>query len=233
MAVPEVTPQDPQPSDESALTSNEALREIGLRWANQLPEELPNWRVDPDVELYEDEEDTGAGGGVIRIARRGEGALERHEDKIRVRRPKQDSRRSFASLRTLLLGQPIASSRQVHERLSKVKAMAVLSSDPLSSLAYATEQTLAVLLLAGAGAISFSLPVGAAIVVLLLIVGLSYRQTIKAYPSGGGSYIVAKDHLGPVPGLVAAAALTTDYILTVSVSISAGVQAVTSAFPEL
>lgn len=111
--------------------------------------------------------------------------------------------------------------------------MAVLSSDPLSSVAYATEQTLAVLLLAGVGAISFSLPIGAAIVVLLLIVGLSYRQTIKAYPNGGGSYIVAKDNLGAVPGLVAAAALTTDYILTVSVSVSAGVQAVTSAFPEL
>ena len=234
MAMPKVTPREPRRSGEMAPTTHEALREIGLRWANQLPAELPNWRVDPDVELYEDEEDTGAGGGVIRVARRGEGAaLERHEDQLRVRRPKQDSRRGFASLRTLLVGQPIASSRQIHERLSKIKAMAVLSSDPLSSVAYATEQTLAVLLLAGAGAISFSLPVGAAIVVLLLIVGLSYRQTIKAYPNGGGSYIVAKDNLGPLPGLTAAAALTTDYILTVSVSISAGVQAVTSAFPEL
>ncbi|HEX4622233.1 MAG TPA: APC family permease [Myxococcaceae bacterium] len=234
MASPEPAPHASLPLDKSGSPSPDALREIGLRWANQLPDRPPNWRVDPDIELYEDDEDTGAGGGVIRIARRGEGAaLERHEDTLRVRRVEQNSRRGFASLRTLLLGQPIASSRQVHERLSKVKAMAVLSSDPLSSVAYATEQTLAVLLLAGAGAISFSLPVGAAIVVLLLIVGLSYRQTIKAYPSGGGSYIVAKDNLGPVPGLVAAAALTTDYILTVSVSISAGVQAVTSAFPEL
>ena len=120
--------------------SPDALREIGLRWANQLPDKLPSWRVDPDIELYEDDEDTGAGGGVIRIARRGEGAaLERHEDKLRVRRVEQNSRRGFASLRTLLLGQPIASLRQVHERLSKVKAMAVLSSDPLSSVAYATE----------------------------------------------------------------------------------------------
>ena len=139
----------------------------------------------------------------------------------------------IGGLRSLILGKPIASARQLHERLSKVKALAVLSSDPLSSVAYATEQTLAVLLLAGAGAISFSLPIGAAIVVLLLIVGLSYRQTIKAYPNGGGSYIVAKDNLGPVAGLAAAAALTTDYVLTVSVSVSAGVQAVTSAAPEL
>src|SRR5258708_35534611 len=112
----------------------EGVREIGLRWANQLPDKLPSWRVDPDIELYEDDEDTGAGGGVIRIARRGEGAaLERHEDKLRVRRVEQNSRRGFASLRTLLLGQPIASSRQGHERLSKGQATAVVSSDPRAS----------------------------------------------------------------------------------------------------
>jgi amino acid transporter len=206
---------------------------MGLRWKAQVAEAMPAWRVDPDVELYEDDEDTGGGMGVIRVARRTLGGLERQHDHLRVTRQAEGSRRGFASLRTVLLGQPIASARQIHERLSKVKAMAVLSSDPLSSVAYATEQTLAVLLLAGVGAISFSLPIGAAIVFLLLIVGLSYRQTIKAYPNGGGSYIVAKDNLGAVPGLVAAAALTTDYILTVSVSVSAGVQAVTSAFPEL
>jgi amino acid transporter len=122
----------------------------------------------------------------------------------------------------------------VTERLSKAKALAVLSSDALSSVAYATEQSLAVLIFAGAGAMATSsLPIGAAIIFLLIIVGLSYRQTIKAYPNGGGSYIVAKDNLGVVPGLTAAAALMTDYVLTVAVSISAGIQAVTSAFPSL
>jgi amino acid transporter len=232
MATPNVAATQPEPPAEQSADSYRALRDLGLRWANQLPDELPSWRVDPAVELYDEEEDTGGGVGVLRVARRDQGALERHQDKLRVTRQPRSSRRGFASLRTLLLGQPIASSHQIHERLSKIKAMAILSSDPLSSVAYATEQTLAVLLLAGAGALSFSLPIGAAIVVLLIIVGLSYRQTIKAYPNGGGSYIVAKDNLGPVPGLVAAAALTTDYILTVAVSVSAGVQAVTSAFPE-
>jgi amino acid transporter len=224
--------QTDPPVDEAAQSYPE-LRELGQRWKSQLPETAPAWRVDPDIELYEDDEDTGGGTGVIRVARRAQASLERQQGQLRVTRQREGSRRGFASVRTLLLGQPIASARQINERLSKVKAMAVLSSDPLSSVAYATEQTLAVLLLAGVGAISFSLPIGAAIVVLLVIVGLSYRQTIKAYPNGGGSYIVAKDNLGPVPGLVAAAALTTDYILTVAVSVSAGVQAVTSAFPQL
>ena len=119
------------------------------------------------------------------------------------------------------------------ERLSKVKALAVLSSDALSSVAYATEQTLAVLLLAGVAALALSPGIGAAIVLLLVVVGLSYRQTIRAYPRGGGSYIVASDNLGHVPGLIAGASLMTDYILTVAVSVSAGVGAVTSAFPSL
>jgi amino acid transporter len=233
VAQPNLKPSAHDPPDASSSETYPELRQLGLRWKGQVPEASPAWRVDPDVELYEDDEDTGGGTGVIRIARRTQGTLERQHDHLRVTRQRERSGPGFASLRTLLLGPPIASARQINERLSKVKAMAVLSSDPLSSVAYATEQTLAVLLLAGVGAISFSLPIGAAIVILLVIVGLSYRQTIKAYPNGGGSYIVAKDNLGPVPGLTAAAALTTDYILTVAVSVSAGVQAVTSAFPQL
>jgi amino acid transporter len=225
-------PAPPPGPDGSAADGLRELRELGLRWANQMPAATPRPRIDPDIELYDEDEDTGGGTGLIRVVHRVASSLERQAGQLRVTRRAQRDR-GFASLRTLLLGQPIASARQVHERLGKAKALAVLSSDALSSVAYATEQTLAVLLLAGAGAISFSLPIGAMIVVLLLIVGLSYRQTIKAYPNGGGSYIVAKDNLGPVPGLVAAAALMTDYILTVSVSVSAGVQALTSAFPEL
>src|SRR5690606_25890558 len=120
-----------------------------------------------------------------------------------------------------------------HERLTKTKALAVLSSDALSSVAYASEEILRVLLIAGLGALSLSMPIGGAIVLLLLIVGASYRQTIKAYPHGGGSYIVAKDNLGETPALVAGGALLVDYILTVAVSISSAVAAMVSAFPEL
>jgi amino acid transporter len=109
----------------------------------------------------------------------------------------------------------------------------VLSSDALSSTAYATEEILKILLLAGTAALWVSLPIAGVIVVLLAIVGFSYRQTIKAYPKGGGSYIVAKDNLGTLPGLVAGSALLIDYTLTVAVSTSAGIAALTSAFPAL
>jgi amino acid transporter len=130
-----------------------------------------------------------------------------------------------------LTGSPIASSRALHERISKVKALAVFSSDALSSVAYATEEILLVLLLASAGALSWAGPISIAIAVLLFIVAVSYNQTIHAYPTGGGSYIVAKDNLGVLPGLIAGSALLIDYVLTVAVSISSGVAAVTSALP--
>ena len=120
----------------------------------------------------------------------------------------------------------------VHERLSKTKALAVFSSDALSSSAYATEEILRVLVLAGAAGAELTMPVALAIALLLAIVAISYRQTIKAYPHGGGSYIVSKDNLGTGPALVAASALLTDYVLTVAVSISAGVFALTSAAPD-
>ena len=132
-----------------------------------------------------------------------------------------------------LLGRPLPTSAAIHERLSKVKALAVFSSDALSSTAYATEEILLALILAGSLALGFSWPISVAIVVLLLIVGFSYRQTIHAYPNGGGSYIVAKDNLGQFPGLVAGSALLIDYVLTVAVSVSAGVAALISALPTL
>ncbi len=142
--------------------------------------------------------------------------------------------RAFGRVKRTVIGAPLTTAAAAHERLTKVKALAVLSSDALSSVAYATEEILRVLLLAaGAAVLSTSLPIGAAIVALLLIVGVSYRQTIKAYPHGGGSYIVAKDNLGDLPALTAGAALMTDYILTVAVSIAASVAAIISAFPEL
>lgn len=131
--------------------------------------------------------------------------------------------RLFYYLKRFLIGAPLANEQAEGERLSKVKALAVLSSDAISSVAYATEASMGVLLLAGVGALSLTLPISLAIVALLAIVVLSYSQTIPAYPSGGGSYIVAKDNLGTLAGLVAAAALLIDYILTVSVSVASGV----------
>jgi amino acid transporter len=134
----------------------------------------------------------------------------------------------------LLVGRPLASERLEHEKLSKTTALAVLSSDAISSVAYATEQILFVLaVLPGVVATSYVFPISVVIVALLVLVGLSYRQTIFAYPGGGGSFTVAKENLGVGPGLVAAAALLTDYVLTVSVSISGGVAAITSAYPML
>ena len=136
-------------------------------------------------------------------------------------------------LKRLFVGSPIPTAQSRHERLRKTTALAVFASDALSSVAYATEEILLVLVLAGAAALSFSLPIGIGIAALIAIVVASYRQTILAYPRGGGAYIVTKDNLGVAPGLTAAAALLIDYVLTVAVSVAAGVAAVTSAVPAL
>jgi amino acid transporter len=137
----------------------------------------------------------------------------------------------FAQAKRLIVGEPIPSHLAHHERLSRFTGLAVLSSDPLSSVAYATEEILRVLILAGVSALSLATPIAVVIAAILAIVVFSYRQTIHAYPSGGGAYIVAKDNLGETPALIAAAALLIDYVLTVAVSIAAGVAAITSAFP--
>jgi amino acid transporter len=134
----------------------------------------------------------------------------------------------IGSLKELLIGQPLSTDEQHHQRLSKRIALAVFSSDALSSVAYASEAILLVLATAGAVALPLVIPISVGIAVLLLIVGFSYRQTIHAYPNGGGAYIVAHENLGEVPGLVAAASLLIDYVLTVAVSASAGVFAITS-----
>jgi amino acid transporter len=137
-----------------------------------------------------------------------------------------------SQLKRLIVGQPIPSHLAHHERLSRFTGLAVLSSDPLSSVAYATEEILRVLMVAGAGALALGTPIAAVIAAILAVVVFSYRQTIHAYPGGGGAYIVAKDNLGELPALVAAAALLIDYVLTVAVSIAAGVAAITSAVPQ-
>ena len=137
------------------------------------------------------------------------------------------------SLRRLIIGNPIDTAMAKHERITKVKALAVFSSDALSSVAYATEEILFVLVLAGSAGVQLLLPIAGAIVFLLFIVGTSYFQTIHAYPSGGGAYIVSKENLGILPGLTAGGALMIGYVLTVTVSIAAGVGAMYSAIPAL
>jgi amino acid transporter len=135
-------------------------------------------------------------------------------------------------LKRVFVGRAIASHKAEHQLLPKFLALPVFSSDPLSSNAYATEEMMLVLVAAGAGALSLRLPIAVAIAALLAIVVTSYRQTVRAYPHGGGSYIVAHENLGTIPGLVAAAAILTDYVLTVAVSITAGTTAIASVAPE-
>ena len=139
---------------------------------------------------------------------------------------------AVGALKHVLVGKPIPSHLAHHERYSKSTGLAILASDALSSVAYATEEILRTLLIAGTAALWLVTPIGAVIAGLMLIIAFSYRQTIHAYPSGGGAYRVARENIGTVPGLVAAAALLLDYVLTVAVSVAAGVAAVTSAFPE-
>ncbi|HEX6387652.1 MAG TPA: APC family permease [Anaerolineae bacterium] len=139
---------------------------------------------------------------------------------------------TLSDIKRYLIGKPFPTSRDIHERLDKVRALAVFASDPISSNAYATEAIMTVLIVLGSGALDLTLPLGLAVATLVLLVIFSYIQTILHYPDGGGAYTVSKDNLGRNPALLAGAALLADYILTVSVSVSAGVRAVTSAFPE-
>src|SRR5512138_2951199 len=137
------------------------------------------------------------------------------------------------SWRNWLIGRPLQTADAPHQTIGKAVGLAVFASDALSSTAYATQESLGVLAAAGAIALGYVFPVSAAIVILLAIVTISYEQTIHAYPGGGGAYIVARDNLGELPAQTAGAALLTDYILTVAVSISSGVAQIVSAYPTL
>lgn len=141
--------------------------------------------------------------------------------------------RLLHACRRAALGAPLRTAAVTSERMRKLVALPILSSDALSSVAYGPEAMLTVLALAGASALGATLPIAAVIAFLMIAVGVSYRQTVRAYPGGGGSYIVASDNLGEIPGLLAAAGLMIDYVLTVSVSVAAGVAAMTSAAPSL
>jgi len=135
--------------------------------------------------------------------------------------------------RHLLIGPPLPTQQLAHERLNKVRALAAFSPDALSSIAYANQEIYLGLLVAGSAGLLLAWPIGLAITGLLVLVALSYFQTIAGYPSGGGSYVVARENLGTLPGLIAAAALLIDYVLTAAVSLTAGVEAMASAFPAL
>ncbi len=137
------------------------------------------------------------------------------------------------SWRTWLIGRPLQTADAPHQTIGKLIGLAVFASDALSSTAYATQEMMVILAVLGAAAYQYVFPLSVVIVALLAIVTLSYEQTVHAYPNGGGSYSVSRDNLGMAPALVAAAALLTDYILTVAVSISSGVAQLTSAFPAL
>ena len=148
-------------------------------------------------------------------------------------RPTSGIGRAMASVRALLLGRPLASEEEIGERLSKKKALAIFSSDAISSSAYATEEILRVLILGGVLALGYGLEVSIAIASLLFIVAFSYRQVCLAYPTGGGSYSVSKRNLGRTVSLVAASALLIDYVMTVAVSTTSAVEQITSALPSL
>lgn len=136
-------------------------------------------------------------------------------------------------LKRWLVGDPLKTTQAAHERLSKTLALAIFSSNAISSVAYATEEILLILILAGTAAVSWSIPVSLAILFLVIVLTISYRQIIYEYPEGGGAYVVARANLGETPALIAAGALMIDYILTVAVSVAAGIAALTSAVPAL
>lgn len=203
--------------------------------ANHAPETIP---LAPDLKIGEVRRGQKPGTRYVRVTRASErpflrqGAT-RWRATLAAERPTSGVGKFMARTRRALFGAPLSSAMASEERLSKLKALAIFSSDALSSSAYATEEILLALLLAGSAAMIWGLPISIAITVLLVVVVLSYQQTIKAYPHGGGTYSVARENLGIWPGMIAAAALLTDYVLTVAVSISAGVLAITSAIPSL
>ncbi|MGE3911747.1 MAG: APC family permease [Chloroflexota bacterium] len=172
-----------------------------------------------------------AGNPVYRVARPFKGFRRDEAGHLEATLDIERPRGRIGKLRRLLIGAPIHNELEIHERLTKKKALAVFSSDALSSVAYTPQETLVILIAAGAAVAWWSLPIALAVLALLAIVVTSYRQTIHAYPSGGGSYIVAKENLGELSGLTAAAALSVGYILTVSVSIASAVDQLIAAVP--
>jgi len=202
---------------------------------------VPRTRQAPtpaEIEATEIVRGAKPGSRYARVTRAGDRRFHVREEGVltateRATAPRSTAERVWRRVRRVAVGSPISSEHLEEQRLPKTKALAVFSSDALSSSAYATDEILLVLITAGTAALTWSIPIACAVAVLLAIVTFSYRQTIRAYPTGGGAYIVARDNWGDVAGLTAAAGLSIGYIMTVAVSIAAGVFAVVSAFPEL
>ena len=219
--------------DEEELT---LLRQVGGHWSRSLGPRKAWLRalpVDPGLHRFPDSLEPRRGG---RFAAVDFIATEDPSEIVATAHAGAGTSRfghAVSTWRHAALGAPLSASAVAHERMRKLVALPILSSDALSSVAYGPEAMLAVLALAGSGALGLSLWVSAAIVVLMVAVGISYRQLITAYPHGGGSYIVADRNLGEFPALIAAGGLVIDYVLTVAVSVSAGVLAITSAVPGL
>jgi amino acid transporter len=192
----------------------------------------------PEPELHETLRGSRPGTRRIRLTREREQTLRRvgegeFEATQAALRPSTRFGRISAAIRHTLIGPPLASGDIVHERLGKLKALAIFSSDNLSSAAYATEEMLLVLILAGSGAFDYALPIAVTIALLVAIVAISYIQLVRAYPRGGGAYDVTRVNIGTSASLLAGSTLCVDFILTVAVSTAAGVAAITSAIPEL
>ncbi|MDX6587636.1 MAG: hypothetical protein QOI31_2109, partial [Solirubrobacterales bacterium] len=211
----------------------DVLQEVGRHWRSVLRDrlgrlaELP---VDPTLRFHHHRPGRGRFVEMSLFRPEGPDELEATEEAVK---PVSRAGRLVDAVQRIVMGPPLRSSAVAHERMRKLVALPVLSSDLLSSVAYGPEAMLSVLVLAGAVGLRLALPLAAVVVVLMIAVGASYRQTIAAYPSGAGSYIVAGDNLGELAGLAAAVGLLADYVLTVAVSVAAGIAAITSALPSL
>ena len=211
----------------------EALSRLGQSWRDDAVGPPPRLPVDPSLERSPELPTPSRFGRFAPVAlfhTEGPREVVASEE---AESDRSSSARVAHRLRRAVLGPSLASSTVVHERMRKLIALPALSGDLLSSVAYGPEAMITVLVLAGSGALALELPLALGLLGLMVVVGVSYRQTIRAYPSGAGSYIVATDNLGEVAGLAAAVGLIIDYILTVAVSVTAGVSSVTSALPGL
>ncbi len=227
-----ITPAPSEPAKGEAPGTAEFLADLNGRTE---PARRPVARRDtPQIDFREVRQGALPGNKYIRVLRAQDQVFKQVSPDYLVAGEQLSTPRGvFGRLRRALIGRPIATEHQAHERLTNVKALAIFSSDALSSVAYATEAILGVLIVAGAAAFGYLIPISIAIAILLAIVAISYRQTIQAFPNGASAYLVAKANLGTLPSLTAGSALLISYTLTVAVSISAGVAAITSALPSL
>lgn len=229
-------------ADRSALLDEgeiRVLQQAGRAWQD-VPRATPapgSQAIDPDLDTFE-ERGSRPGDRYVRVVRPKRQGFERVapgwlQATARASEPATGVARRVARVRRVMLGNPLETRAFAHQRLSKVMALAILSSDSLSSVAYGPEAILAILAVAGGVAYGSLLPILGAILFLLVGLILSYRQVIAEYANSGGSYVVARENLGPIYGLIAGAALITDYVLTVSVSVTSGVQQIASAAPSV